>query len=120
MPTLLLSFLGSKYTWYAIGFVALVAGFFIYRAHLISEGEAKVKAAVEQATAQEHVRREQVLQWAQDWAAGSVKNVDALNGQLVEANAQISRLSAVNDSRSCLDSGAVERLRALGNGGKSQ
>ena len=102
---------------YALPLMALVAaGVFVvwFVHHERAIGAAKVKAAVEQATAAEHQRRLTVEQWAQQWAQGAVQHVNQLEQNNAALQAQIGRASHAHDHEPCLGRAAVRRLRALG------
>lgn len=119
MPALLLSCLGSKYTWYALALMGLVAGFFIYRAHLIGEGEAKCEAAVEAATVAEQQREQKANSDWQQWADSAVQGEVQQKAKIDALEQQIATASAANDKKPGLDAAAVGRLRALGGSGKA-
>lgn len=111
MPTLIFSLLSSKYTWYALGIIALVAGFFFYRAHLISTGEAEARAAQAAADAAFVAQKEKQLSDLQTyWAPYAA----ALDQSEKSRNAIIAKLPALAGNGSCLPQSVVQQLQSIG------
>lgn len=88
MPLFLLTFLKSKYTWYALAALAVVLGFFVLRAHYVDEGK---KSGVEEQKQTESATFESMRKSQQDQLDSIVKSAEA---RIADATARANAASA--------------------------
>src|SRR5579872_2091420 len=82
-------------------------GLLVWTKHVEHQATAAAVAKEQAATAAEHDRREKVLTWAQQWAAGAIKNVDGLNAKNADLQKRLAAAIAHHADVACLPADVV-------------